>query len=103
MAGGRKISHEKAKEIRALNLEGVYIGEDSKRHYPFGDYLSHVLGFAGIDNQGLMGLELYYDKELKGKKGSVQFYANAKGERMNDMADDYQAPVDGLDLRLTID
>ncbi|KAB2335318.1 stage V sporulation protein D [Bacillus mesophilum] len=100
---GRKISHEKAKEIRALELEGVYIGEDSKRHYPFGDYLSHVLGFAGIDNQGLMGLELYYDKELQGEKGSVKFYANAKGERMNDMADDYQAPVDGNNLMLTID
>ena len=52
---GRKISHEKAKEIRALGIEGVYIGEDSKRHYPFGNYLSHVLGFAGIDNQGLNG------------------------------------------------
>jgi stage V sporulation protein D (sporulation-specific penicillin-binding protein) len=46
---GRKISHEKAKEIRALGLEGVYIGEDSKRHYPFGSYLSHVLGFAGVE------------------------------------------------------
>ncbi|PAE43296.1 stage V sporulation protein D [Bacillus sp. 7884-1] len=100
---GRKISHEKAKEIRALGLEGVYIGEDSKRHYPFGSYLSHVLGFAGVDNQGLMGLELYYDKELSGEKGSVKFYANAKGERMNDMADDYEHPVDGLDLKLTID
>lgn len=100
---GRKISHEKAKEIRALNIDGVYIGEDSKRHYPFGNYLSHVLGFAGIDNQGLMGLELFYDKELSGKKGSVKFYANAKGERMNDMADDYEPPVDGLDLQLTID
>lgn len=100
---GRKISHEKAKEIRALGIEGVYIGEDSKRHYPFGNYLSHVLGFAGIDNQGLMGLELYYDKELSGQKGYVKFYANAKGERMNDMADDYEPPVDGLDLRLTID
>lgn len=100
---GRKISHEKAKEVRALGLEGVYIGEDSKRHYPFGNYLSHVLGFAGIDNQGLMGLELYYDKELKGKKGSVQFYADAKGRRMNDMADDYDPPVDGLNLKLTID
>ena len=100
---GRKISHEKAKEIRALALKGIYIGEDSKRHYPFGSYLSHVLGFAGIDNQGLMGLELYYDKQLKGTKGSVQFYANAKGQRMNDMADDYQPPVDGLDLKLTID
>ncbi|MGN7174822.1 stage V sporulation protein D [Paenibacillus sp. FSL R5-0490] len=100
---GRKISHEKAKEIRALGIEGVYIGEDSKRHYPFGNYLSHVLGFAGIDNQGLMGLELYYDEKLKGKKGSVKFYANAKGERMNDMADDYKPPVDGMDLKLTID
>ncbi|MEH7524726.1 stage V sporulation protein D [Bacillus sp. JJ1503] len=103
LTAGRKISHEKAKEIRALNIDGVYLGEDSKRHYPFGNYLSHVLGFAGIDNQGLMGLELYYDKELQGKKGSVKFYANAKGERMNDMADDYDPPEDGLDLRLTID
>lgn len=100
---GRKISHEKAKEIRALGLEGVYIGEDSKRHYPFGSYLSHVLGFSGVDNQGLMGLELYYDKELSGERGSVKFYANAKGERMDDMADDYEKPVDGLDLKLTID
>ena len=100
---GRKISHEKAKEIRALGLEGVYIGEDSKRHYPFGSYLSHVLGFSGVDNQGLMGLELFYDKELSGERGAVKFYANAKGERMDDMADDYEHPEDGLDLKLTID
>ncbi|ALC91081.1 stage V sporulation protein D [Bacillus sp. FJAT-18017] len=103
LPAGRKISHEKAKEIRSLGLKGIYIGEDSKRHYPYGSYLSHVLGFAGIDNQGLMGLELFYDKELSGEKGSVQFYADAKGRRMNDMADDYQPPLDGLDLRLTID
>ncbi|MCD4838431.1 MULTISPECIES: stage V sporulation protein D [Neobacillus] len=100
---GRKISHEKAKEIRSLGLDGVYIGEDSKRHYPYGSYLSHVLGFVGVDNQGLMGLEKYYDKELNGERGSVKFYANAKGERMNDMADDYEKPVKGLDLKLTID
>ncbi|MDX5476532.1 MAG: stage V sporulation protein D [Bacillaceae bacterium] len=100
---GRKITHDKAKDIRALNLKGVYIAEDSKRHYPFGSYLSHVLGFAGIDNQGLMGLELYYDKELKGQKGHVQFYSDAKGRRMPDIADDYVPPIDGLDLVLTID
>jgi stage V sporulation protein D (sporulation-specific penicillin-binding protein) len=99
----RKIPHEKAKEVRALDLEGIYIGEDFRRHYPFGENLSHVLGFAGIDNQGLMGLEMYYDEELKGEEGSVQFYANAKGQRMDDMADDYQPPVNGLDLKLTID
>ncbi|MES1042957.1 stage V sporulation protein D [Heyndrickxia oleronia] len=100
---GRKISNEKAKAVRDLKLKGVYIGEDSKRYYPFDSYLSHVLGFTGIDNQGLMGLELYYDEELKGDKGSVQFYSDAKGRRMPDMSDDFKQPHDGLDLKLTID
>ncbi len=63
-------------------MKGVYIAEDSIRHYPFGSYLSHVLGFAGIDNQGLLGLEAFYDKELKGEKGYVKFYSDAKGKRM---------------------
>lgn len=100
---GRKISHEKAKQIKALGLKGVYIAEDSKRHYPFGQYLSHVLGFAGSDNQGLMGVELTYDKQLKGEKGYVKFYSDAKGKRLENMADDYKAPVDGNDVKLTID
>lgn len=100
---GRKISHEKAKEIKALGLKGVYIAEDSKRHYPFGEYLSHVLGFAGSDNQGLMGIELSYDKELRGQRGYVKFYSDAKGSRMENIADDYKAPVDGDQLKLTID
>ncbi|MGO4887879.1 stage V sporulation protein D [Anaerobacillus sp. MEB173] len=100
---GRKISKEKASEVRALDIPGVYIAEDSKRHYPFGSYLSHVLGFAGIDNQGLTGLELYYDEHLSGQKGHVSFFSDAKGKRMPDLADEYTAPVDGLDLTLTID
>ncbi|MGG3955967.1 stage V sporulation protein D [Bhargavaea massiliensis] len=100
---GRKISNEQAKQIRDLGMKGIYIAEDSKRYYPFGRYLSHVLGFAGIDNQGLMGLELYYDEQLSGKPGSVQFYSDAKGKRMPGMADAYTPPVDGLDLKLTID
>lgn len=100
---GRKISNEKAAEVQNLRLKGVYIGEDSKRYYPFGNYLSHVLGFTGVDNQGLMGLELFYDEQLKGDRGSVQFFADAKHNRMNDKADDYEAPVDGLKLKLTID
>jgi stage V sporulation protein D (sporulation-specific penicillin-binding protein) len=100
---GRKISDEKAADVRALDLDGVYIAEDTKRYYPFGSYLSHVLGFTGIDNQGLTGLELYYDKELSGERGSVQFYSDAKGRRMPDMADGYTPPTDGLNLVLTID
>lgn len=100
---GRKISHETAKQIKNLNMAGVYIAEDTIRHYPFGNQLAHVLGFAGAYNQGLMGLELFYDEQLKGKEGSVKFYASAKGERMTDMADDYDPPIDGYDLMLTID
>ncbi|SDC66998.1 stage V sporulation protein D (sporulation-specific penicillin-binding protein) [Terribacillus halophilus] len=100
---GRKISEEQAEAIQALHMEGVYIAKDSKRHYPNGDYLSHVLGFSGIDNQGLMGLEAYYDEELSGEAGSLSFFSDAKGHRLEDMADVYQAPTDGMDLQLTID
>ena len=100
---GRKLSFNKANEVRSLKLKGVYIAEDSKRHYPFGAYLSHVLGFTGIDNQGLMGLELSYDEELSGERGSVQFFSDAKGRRLPDMSDDYDAPIDGAHLKLTID
>lgn len=100
---GRKISEEQEKAIRTLNLEGVYLAKDSIRHYPFGDDLSHVLGFAGIDNQGLMGLELFYDDMLNGEKGSLSFYSDAKGKRLNQLADVYTAPKDGYDLVTTID
>ncbi|MCF6137009.1 stage V sporulation protein D [Pseudalkalibacillus berkeleyi] len=101
--GAKKISNEKANEIRGFDLPGVFIGEDSKRHYPNGSYLSHVLGFVGIDNQGLTGLELQYDKYLKGEKGHVSFYTDVRGNRMPSLSDEYEAPKDGMDLKLTID
>lgn len=99
---GIKITEQQEKNIRALNLDGVYLSKDSKRHYPFGDDLSHVLGFAGIDNQGLMGLELYYDEKLSGEKGSLSFYSDAKGRRLETLADVYHPPKDGLHLKTTI-
>src|SRR5699024_1459492 len=91
---GRKITEAQEKAIQTANLSGVFLAKDSKRHYPHGDYLSHVLGFAGIDNQGLMGLELYYDEKLSGEKGSLSYYSDAKGKRMEKLADQYVAPVD---------
>ncbi|PYZ93245.1 stage V sporulation protein D [Salipaludibacillus keqinensis] len=100
---GRKISNDLANEIRALNIEGVYVAEDYRRHYPQGNYLSHVLGFAGIDNQGLTGLELFYDDLLKGDRGHVSFYSDAKGRRMPNLADRYTPPIDGNHLKLTVD
>ncbi|MBN8234349.1 stage V sporulation protein D [Halobacillus kuroshimensis] len=100
---GRKISEEQAAAIQSLNMPGVYIAEDSERYYPHGSFLSHVLGFSGIDNQGLLGLEAYYDEELKGEKGALSFFSDAKGKRMPDMADVYEPPIDGKDLKLTVD
>ncbi|MUK89535.1 stage V sporulation protein D [Ornithinibacillus sp. L9] len=100
---GIKITDKQEKALRTLNLEGVYLAKDSKRHYPYGDDLAHVLGFTGIDNQGLMGLELYYDDMLKGDEGSLSFYSDAKGGRLEQLADSYTPPTDGLDLKTTID
>ncbi|SFE41026.1 stage V sporulation protein D [Alteribacillus iranensis] len=100
---GRKISKEKAKEVRDLNIDGIFIAEDNKRHYPKGKFLSHVLGFAGIDNQGLTGIEKYYDDQLRGESGYVSYFSDAKGERMPGIADRYKRPEQGDNLRLTID
>ncbi|MBB6449389.1 stage V sporulation protein D (sporulation-specific penicillin-binding protein) [Geomicrobium halophilum] len=99
---GRKIEQERASKVRAQRLPGVYIVEDNKRHYPQGEHLAHVLGFAGIDNQGLTGLEKYYDERLQGQSGYVSFFSDAQGQRLPDMADQYEAPQNGMDVRLTI-
>ena len=61
---GRLISDEKARKLEAMDLEGVYLVQDSLRNYPNNNYLAQVLGFTGIDNQGLAGLELQYNDIL---------------------------------------
>ncbi|MEB3100635.1 stage V sporulation protein D [Ferviditalea candida] len=101
--GGRKITQEKARQIREMNLPGVVVAEDNKRYYPFGNLAAHVLGFTGIDNQGLTGVELTYDKLLQGIPGSISFLADAKGRQMPNSSDNYVPPKDGLNLQLTID
>lgn len=100
---GRKISNEKAFAIRTLALPGVFIAEDFKRYYPKGNYLAHVLGFAGIDNQGLTGLEAYYNDGLKGENGHVSFFSDVRGNRMSSLRDQYTPPTSGSTLQLTID
>ncbi|MBM7632492.1 stage V sporulation protein D [Geomicrobium sediminis] len=100
---GRKIDQEVASDIRKMRHSGVYIVEDNKRHYPQGEHLAHVLGFAGIDNQGLVGLESFYDDKLAGQSGHVSFFSDAQGRRLPDMADQYQPPQNGMDVKLTID
>nr|WP_220185920.1 stage V sporulation protein D [Paenactinomyces guangxiensis] len=100
---GKKITEEKAKEIQGLRLPGIVVTEDSQRYYPFGTFAAHLLGFAGIDNQGLAGLELVYDQRLRGTKGYVSFSANARGEELPGGTDHFVPPRDGLDLMTTLD
>ncbi|HEY0829430.1 MAG TPA: penicillin-binding transpeptidase domain-containing protein, partial [Bacilli bacterium] len=100
---GRKITQEKANQVRALNLPGIVVAEDNKRYYPFGTLASHVLGFTGIENQGLSGIERNYDELLQGMKGSISYLADAKGREMPNTSDRYEEPRDGLNLVLTID
>ncbi|MFC4808283.1 stage V sporulation protein D [Paenibacillus sp. GCM10023250] len=101
--GGRKITTDKAQQIKDLNLPGIVVAEDNKRYYPFGSFASHVLGFTGIDNQGLTGIEAKYDALLQGINGNVSFLSDAKGDLMPGSSDTYTAPKDGLNLELTID
>ncbi|KPC74838.1 stage V sporulation protein D [Laceyella sacchari] len=100
---GRKISEEKAREIQGLRLPGIAVVEDSKRFYPYGSMAAHVLGFTGIDNQGLAGIELIYDEKLRGTKGYVSFSTNARGEKLPGGVDRYTPPRDGMDLVTTLD
>ena len=99
---GRQLDYETAEAIDALKLDGVYLVKESKRYYPYGDLLSHVLGYVGIDNQGLSGLELYYDDYLTGEDGSIKYFSDGKGHKL-ELAEIYEAPTSGITLQLTID
>ncbi len=99
---GRQLSFEIADKINSLNYDGVYLLKEAKRYYPYNNLLSHSLGFVGIDNQGLSGLELKYNDYLTGKDGNIKYYSDAKGNRLN-VAEEYVESVSGLDITLTID
>ena len=99
---GRQLSFEIADKINSYNYDGIYLLKEAKRYYPYNDLLSHVLGYVGIDNQGLSGLELKYNEELTGTSGSIKYYSDAKGNRLN-KAEEYKEAISGNNVYLTID
>ena len=99
---GRQLSYEVAEKINNLNYDGVYLVKESKRYYPYGNVLSHVLGYVGIDNQGLGGIELMYDKYLTGENGAIKYFSDAKGGKIN-LSEIYLQPASGMNITLTID
>ena len=99
---GRNLSEDIKNKINSLNIDGVYLLKESKRNYIYKDVLSHVIGYTGIDNQGLSGLELKYDKELTGIDGSIKYYSDGKGNKL-ELSQIYNEPNSGKDINLTID
>ena len=99
---GRRLSYDIAEKINKLGYDGVYLLKESKRYYPYETVLSHVLGYVGIDNQGLSGLELYYDDYLTGADGAIKYFSDGKGNKL-ELTEVYEAPTSGITLQLTID
>ena len=99
---GRRLDYETADKIESLGYDGVYLVRESKRYYPYGDTLSHVLGYVGIDNQGLSGIELIYDKYLQGESGAIKYFSDAKGKKLK-LSELYLESTSGMNIYLTID
>ncbi len=89
--------------IRKYNLPGVKVDEDYKRYYPYDELASKVLGFTGADNQGIIGLEVKYEKYLKGQNGTILTTTDARGIELDDIAEDRIEPINGKTLRISID
>jgi len=98
---GRNLNYEIADKINSLGYDGVYLVKEAKRYYPYDTMLSHSIGFVGIDNQGLSGLELIYDNYLTGSDGSIKYFSDAKGNSLS-MSQIYEQPTSGVNMTLTI-
>ncbi len=98
---GNKLSKSKIDKINKLNIKGVFLLKENKRYYKYGNMLSHTLGFVGDYNQGLSGIELYYDKYLKSGYGSIKYYTDSHGNKLS-ISDDLINGKYGYDVRLTI-
>jgi len=96
----RKLDRAAADSVRELDLKGVGLIPESKRYYPKGELAAHVIGFVGVDNQPLEGIELQYDKSLKGWEKSVQVVKDAKGRTLSE---GHEFQTGGNSLVLTID
>lgn len=98
----RKITLKQAEAIKKLNIKGLYFIKESKRCYPNGYLASQMLGFAGLDNKGLEGLELFYDSYLRGEPGWALFLRDARQRKLG-LYEKIVLPKDGYNLVLTVD
>lgn len=97
------VDKEKGDRLRSRGLEGVKIDEDYKRYYPYDSLASKVLGFTGGDNQGIIGLEVKYESDLKGIDGTILTMTDARGLELENGVEDRIEPVPGRDLYVSLD
>ncbi|MGM0500711.1 MAG: penicillin-binding transpeptidase domain-containing protein [Bacillota bacterium] len=99
----RKISDELYQKIEAKDLKGITFTEESKRYYPEGDLASHIIGFTGVDNNGLNGIELSYNNHLSGEAGKMIIEKDAEGRTIPNGIREAVPGRDGYNVHLTID
>ena len=100
---GKNLNNDVVRKINLLNEKGLYLVYDNKRYYPYNELLAHSIGFVGIDNQGLTGLESKYDEILKGSKGYLNYKLDAKGGLLDGYSSEIISPINGFNIQLTID
>lgn len=99
----RKLDASTAAKIKAENLPGIFFVEENRRYYPYQTLAPHLLGFTGIDNQGLTGVEVTFEKVLKGVPGRIIIEQDAAGREVPEPVHQYISPRQGHHLYLTID
>ena len=97
------VEKETGDAIRKAGLEGVKVDEDHKRYYPYDTLASTVVGFTGVDNQGIIGLEVEYEEVLRGTPGKILTTTDARGVEIDEIGESRVEPVNGEDLRLSLD
>lgn len=99
----RRIEKESADKVNNLNIDGVIVSPDTKRYYPKGGFLAHVLGSTNVDGQGLTGVELQYNEYLSGVPGVRISEIERNEENLSYTISNFTEPIDGKDVTLTTD
>ena len=99
----KKLSKQQFTQIIAIDINGLYFTADSVRNYPFGNFLTQVMGFTNADGEGQGGVELYYNDYLKGIDGQFYTQTDLVGKKLNGNVSSYSQPIKGMQTNLTID
>src|SRR5262249_29125774 len=99
----RKVSEDEAAQIKQLKNGSLGIIEEYQRVYPFGEFLSQVIGFTNIDNDGIEGMELNLDRQLRGVPGRKETIRDAMGREIKAFEKSYLPAINGHSIYLTID